>query len=111
MSHTMQKKFQYSDWILMSAFENKVEKTKKNTRLDTIMKPFNIDKRPIRDALRKKIVVTTTLIERIDSASIKKQMEDMDFDLPVSDALRLEIYQQHIELNNQTHSLYRLVKP
>ena len=111
MSHTMQKKFALSDWALMGAFENKVEKRKKNLRYDTVMKSFNINEREIRKGLNKKGQVSTTLIERIDSASIKKQMEEADLDLPISDALRLEIYQQHIEVDGQTHSLYRIIKP
>jgi len=111
MSNKMQKKFTYSDWVLMPAFETKVEKRKVNKRLDTLMKSFNIKERNIRQLLNSKAVIRTTLVERIDSASIKKQMEATDIDLPVSDAFRLEIYEQHIELEGQTHSLYRLVKP
>ena len=111
MSHTMQKKFAFSDWALMGAFENKVEKRKKNLRYDTLMKSFNIDERSIREGLNRKGLISTTLIERIDSASIKKQMDEADLDLPVSDALRLEIYQQSIEVDGQVHSLYRMIKP
>jgi len=112
MSHTMQQKFSHSDWVLMSAFEKKVERTKQRVKLDTLMKPFNIDNREIRQTLRQEAVITTRLIERIDAQSIKKQMEETsDLDLQISDAFRLEIYEQHIDLAGQTHSLYRLVKP
>jgi len=111
MSHTMQKKFALSDWALMGAFENRVEKRKKNLRFDTVMKPFNIQEHSIRTGLNKKGQVSTTLIERIDSASIKKQMDAADLDLPISDVLRLEIYQQHVEVDGQVHSLYRIIKP
>lgn len=111
MSNTMQKKFAFSDWALMAAFENKIEKRKKNLRYDTLMKAFNVDKRSIREGLKQKGLLSTTLVERIDSASIKKQMEALDLDIPVSDALRLEIYQQNIEVEGQVHSLYRIIKP
>jgi len=111
MSNKMQKKFTYSDWALMGAFENKIEKRKIRVNLSTTMKGFNIDKRPIRKSLNTQMIISTSLIERIDSASIKKQMEDSDLDLPVSEAFRLEIYQQNIEVEGQTHALYRVLKP
>jgi len=111
MSHKMQKKFAYSDWVLMAVFENKLEKTKKQLRFDNLTKDFNIKERSIRTALNKKGKIETILIERINSASIKKQMKEADLDLPVSEAFRLEIYKQNIDIDGQSHSIYRVVKP
>jgi len=112
MSYKMQGKFKHSDWALMSAFEHKLEKAKKNTGFDTLMKPFNIDKRDIRQGLSHKVSISANLVERINVADITNELEDESGEaLPSFDGFNLEVYQQHTQMEHETYSVYRVIKP
>ena len=112
MSYKMQKKFKNSDWVLMSAFEAKLEKVKKNTSFDALMKDFKIDKREIRKGLNQKTTISANLLERIDMADIAGEIADETGEVsPSIDGFRLEIYQQHTKIDNETYSVYRVIKP
>lgn len=112
MSHNMQMKFQYSDWVLMSAFESGVEETRKNLSFKTLMKSFNIDDDKIRKSLDKKAEVTTVLLSRIDAADIVKEIEKQsDLDIPVFEGLRLEVYAQKVQMEHEGYLIYRMIKP
>ncbi|HIC43750.1 MAG TPA: prepilin-type N-terminal cleavage/methylation domain-containing protein [Sulfurimonas sp.] len=112
MSYKMQSKFKYSDWVLMPVFETKLEKAKKNTNFDSIMKGFKVDKREIRKGLDKKVSISATLIERIDMADMASEIaEETGAIIPSFDGLRLEVYKQDISLEKETYSVYRVIKP
>mgnify|MGYP000138330591 CR=1 FL=1 len=112
MSYRMQEKFEKTDWPLMSAFELKVEEAKKNTRFDTTMKPFNIDEREIRVGLNKKFTLSASLLERIDLADITGELEgEFGESIPSIEGFRLEVYKQDLQMEHETYSVYRLIKP
>lgn len=112
MSYKMQTKFKHADWVLMSAFEAKLEKAKKNTSFDSLTKDFKIDKRDVRKGLNQKVSISANLIERIDMADIASTLTDETGEVgPSFDGLRLEIYQQHTKIDKQTYSVYRVIKP
>ncbi|MBE0499619.1 MAG: prepilin-type N-terminal cleavage/methylation domain-containing protein [Campylobacterales bacterium] len=112
MSHTMQMKFQYSDWILMSVFESDMEKTRKRVSFEALMKPFNINDDSIRKSLDKKAEITTALFGRIDASDIIKEMEKQsDRKIPVFEGLRLEVYAQNVQIEHEGYLIYRVIKP
>ena len=112
MSYKMQGKFQYSDWVLMAVLETKFEKAKKSTRFDKLMKPFNIDERSIRQGLNQNTKISMELAERLDAADISKGIEEESGAvMPVFEGLRLEVYKQYVEMDRETYSVYRVVKP
>ena len=112
MSYKMQGKFKNSDWVLMSAFEHKLEKAKKSTSFETLMKPFNIDKRDIRQGLNQKVNISAKLVERINIADITNELEDENGEsVPSFDGFRLEVYQQDTQMEHETYSVYRVIKP
>lgn len=112
MGHTMQKKFKHSDWVLIAVFESEVEKVTKNTRFDTLVKPFNIDKRPIREGLNHNVKITTDLVERIGAADITDEIEEQSSETrPIFEGLSLEVYKQNIQMEHETYSVYRVLKP
>lgn len=111
MSHNMQMKFQYSDWVLMSVFESDIEETRKRVSFETLMKPFNIDD-SIRKSLDKKAEITTALFGRIDAADIIKEIEEQsDLEIPVFEGLRLEVYVQNVQMEHEGYLIYRVIKP
>jgi len=112
MSYKMQGKFKHSDWVLISAFEHKLEKAKKNTRFETLVKPFNIDKRDVRQGLNHKVSISANLVERINVADITNELEDESGEaVPSFDGFRLEVYQQHTQMEHETYSVYRVFRP
>jgi len=112
MSYNMQKKFKNSDWVLMTAFEARLEKANKNTSFDSLTKDFNIDKREVRKGLNQKVTISANLVERIDMADMASTLEDETGEIaPSFDGLRLEIYQQHSKIDNETYAVYRVIKP
>lgn len=112
MSYKMQKKFKHSDWSLMAAFESKLEKVSKNTRFDTLTKPFNIDVRFIRQGLNHKVKISTDLVKRIQASDISKDIEEESSELtPLFEGFNLEVYQQNIQMEHESYSVYRMVKP
>jgi prepilin-type N-terminal cleavage/methylation domain-containing protein len=112
MSHNMQMKFQYSDWVLMSVFESDIEETRKRVSFETLMKPFNIDDDSIRKNLDKKAEITTALFGRIDAADIIKEIEEKsDLEIPVFEGLRLEVYAQNVKMEHEGYLIYRVIKP
>jgi len=112
MSYKMQDKFKYSDWILMPALENKLEKVKKRTRIESLMKPFNIDERDIREGLNQKITLSASLVERIDMEDITNALADeTGEEVPSFDGFRLEVYKQNMQMEHETYSVYRVIKP
>jgi len=112
MSYNMQKKFKNSDWVLMTAFEAKLEKAKKSTSFDSLTKGFNIDKREIRKGLNQKVIISANLIERIDMADIAGEIADETGETsPSIDGFRLEIYQQYTKIGDETYSVFRVIKP
>lgn len=112
MSYKMQGKFKNSDWALMSAFELKLEEVKKNTHFETVMKPFNIGEREIRSGLNQKLTLSASLVERIDLADITGELEDERGEsVPSFEGFRLEVYKQDLQMEHETYSVYRLVKP
>jgi Tfp pilus assembly protein PilE len=112
MSHNMQKKFQYSDWVLMSAFESNIEQTRRRISFETLMKPFNIDDDSIRKGLDKTAEMTTALFGRIDAADIIKEIEEQsDLEIPVFEGLRLEVYVQNVQMEHEGYLIYRVIKP
>lgn len=112
MSYKMQQKFKHSDWIMMAAFEPKLEKVTKNTRFDTLMRGFNIDKRPIREGLNHKVKISTTLKERINASDISKAIEEeSDESASLYEGFRLEVYEQNIHMGDESYSVYRVIKP
>lgn len=112
MSYKMQKKFKHSDWVLMAVFESELEKVTRNTRFDTMIKPFNIDKRSIREGLKHKVEITTDLVERIGSSDISKDIEEQSSEIvPLSEGFSLEVYRQNIQMEHETYSVFRVIKP
>ncbi len=112
MSYKMQGKFEHSDWALMSAFELKLEEVKNNTRFGTVMKPFNIDERDIRVGLDQKITLSASLIERINLSDITNELEDeLGESIPSFEGFRLEVYKQDLQMEHETYSVYRLIRP
>lgn len=112
MSHNMQMKFQYSDWVLMCVFESDIEETRKRVSFETLMKPFNIDDDSIRKSLDKKAEITTALFGRIDAADIIKEIEEQsDLEIPVFEGLRLEVYAQNVQMEHEGYLIYRVIKP
>lgn len=112
MSHNMQTKFQYSDWVLMSVFESNIEETRKLVSFETLMKSFNIDDNSIRNNLNKKAEITTALLTRIDASDIIKEIEEQsDLDIPVFEGLRLEVYVQKVQMEHEAYLIYRVRKP
>jgi len=112
MSYKMQGKFQHSDWALMSAFEHKLEKVKKRTSFNTLMKPFNIDKRDVRQGLNHKVTISADLVERINVADVTSDLEDVNGEaVPSFEGLNLEVYRQHTQMEHETYSMYRVIKP
>lgn len=112
MSHTMQKKFLYSDWVLMGAFESELEKVTKKTSFSNLMKPFNIDESSIRKTLNQKVQIDTELVERIDASDIAKEIEEQsNVEMPIFEGLRLETYQQKVQMEHDTYLIYRIIKP
>ena len=96
----------------MPVFETKLEKAKKNTNFDSIMKGFKVDKREIRKGLDEKVSISATLIERIDMADMASEIaEETGAIIPSFDGLRLEVYKQDISLEKETYSVYRVIKP
>ncbi|MDF1881906.1 prepilin-type N-terminal cleavage/methylation domain-containing protein [Sulfurimonas sp. MAG313] len=111
MGYKMQTKFHYSDWALMPAFENKLEKSKKSTHFETLVKSFNIDNKEIRAGLNQKVVISADLIERINMADITKELgDDTGTVIPSFDGFRLEVYKQHTKMKHETYSLYRVIR-
>ena len=111
LSDKMQKKFSHSDWPLMLAFEEELQKTDKSINFKTLMKPFSIQEREIRKNLDLKAGLRTELFSRIDASDMAKSVEEETQEIrPVLDALRLEVYQQSIDIDKQTYILYRVVK-
>ena len=111
MSYKMQGKFENSDWALMSTFESKLEEVKKNTRFDTLMKPFNIDEREIRVGLNQKLILSASLLERINLSDITSELEgEFGESIPSFDGFRLEVYKQDLKMEHETYSVYRLIK-
>jgi len=112
MSYKMQDKFKYSDWILMPALENKLEKVKKRTSFESVMKPFNIDERDIRKGLDQKITLSASLVQRIDMEDITNTLaDDTGIEVPSFDGFRLEVYKQDMQMEHETYSVYRVIKP
>ncbi|PHR54597.1 MAG: hypothetical protein COA44_12610 [Arcobacter sp.] len=112
MSYKMQTKFKNSDWVLMTAFEAKLEKASKNTSFGTLTKDFKIDKREIRKGLNQKVTISADLIGRIDMADIAGDIADETGEIaPSIDGFRLEIYKQHTKIAKETYSVYRVIKP
>jgi len=112
MSYKMQKKFKHSDWTLMAAFELKLEKVSKNTRFDTLTKPFNIDARPIRQGLNHKVKISTNLVKRIQASDISEDIANNTNNItPLFEGFNLEVYQQNIQMEHESYSVYRMVKP
>jgi prepilin-type N-terminal cleavage/methylation domain-containing protein len=112
MSYKMQEKFENSDWALMSAFELKLEEVKKNSRFETVMKPFRIDEREIRAGLNQKLSLSASLVERIDLSDITGELEgEFGESIPSIEGFRLEVYKQDLQMEHETYSVYRLVKP
>ncbi len=115
MSYKMHNKFKYSDWTLMAAFEHKLEKTTKNTSFSNLSKEFNIDERDIRNAFNVKTRISSEQFKRISASDMMKEIEDQAGEdegiNPIYDGLRLEVYQEHVDIQNETYSLYRILKP
>ena len=112
MSYKMQGKFQYSDWILMPILESKLEKVKKHTRIESLMKPFSIDERDIRAGLNQKVTLSASLIQRIDMEDITNALADeTGEEVPSFDGFRLEVYKQDMQMEHETYSVYRVIKP
>jgi prepilin-type N-terminal cleavage/methylation domain-containing protein len=111
MSHTMQMKFRYADWILMAAFEGEIEERKKQLSFETLMKPFSIDSDPIRKGLDKKAEISSALVARIDAGDMAKEIEEQsNLEIPVFEGLRLEIYAQKIQMEHESYLVYRVLK-
>lgn len=112
MSYKMQKKFKHSDWTLMAVFESELAKVTKNTHFDTMIKPFNIDKRSIREGLKHKVKISTDLVERIGSSDISKDIEEQYSEMvPLFEGFSLEVYRQNIQMEHETYSVFRVIKP
>jgi len=112
MSYKMQGKFKHSDWILMPALESKLEKVKKRTRIDSVMKDFKIDERVIRAGLNQKVTLNASLVERIDMEDITNALADeTGEEVPSFDAFKLEVYKQDMQMEHETYSVYRVIKP
>lgn len=112
MSYKMQNKFKYADWVLMSSFESKLEKSKKSTRFEALMKPFNISKRDIRKGLNQKVIISAELVERINVADVTQELEHESGEAVASfDGFRLEVYKQHMQMDHETYSVYRVIRP
>lgn len=112
MSYKMQTKFKHSDWVLMTAFESRLQKATKNTSFYTLMKDFKIDKAEVRKGLNQKVSISANLIERIDMADITGELADETGEIgPSVKGFRLEVYQQHIKIDQETYSVYRVIKP
>jgi len=112
ISRKMQKKFKHSDWPLIAVFESKLEKITKNTYFDTLVKPFNIDEDTVRKSLKHKVKINTELVERIDASDISEMIEDQSSELkPIFEGFRLEVYKQNIQMEHETYSVYRMIKP
>ena len=112
MSYKMQKKFKHSDWPLIAAFESKLEKVTKNTYFDTLVKPFNINERSVRKDLKHKVKVSTELVARINASDIAAEIEEESSELkPLFEGFRLEVYKQNIEMEHETYSVYRMIRP
>lgn len=112
MSYKMQKKFKHSDWVLMAVFESELEKVTKNTSFDSLLKPFNIDKRPIREGLIHKVKISTDLVERIGSSDISKDIEEQSSEVvPLFEGFSLEVYKQSIRMEHETYTVFRVIKP
>ncbi len=112
MSYKMQGEFQHSDWVLMAVNESPLEEVKKRTRFDTLMKSFNIDKRPIREGLNKKVEVGADLVQRINASDMSKEVaEESGETKPLFEGFRLEVYKQNIQIEDETYSVYRMIKP
>jgi len=111
MSYKMQTKFKHSDWVLISAFETKLEKSEKRSYLETLVKPFNIDEREIRAGLKDKVNIKANLLERINMSDITNELEgDNGETLPSFEGLRLEVYEQHTKIADESYSVYRVIR-
>jgi len=112
MSYKMQSKFEHSDWALMGAYEYKLEEVERNSRFDTVMKPFSINEREIRKGLNQKLTLSASLVERIELSDITGDLEDaLGQSIPSFDGFRLEVYKQDLQMDHEIYSVYRLVKP
>ena len=117
MGHVMQKKLQYADWVLIPAFEAKLDKVKTNTRFDTLTKGFNIDQREIRETLKAKATLSLDLVERINAADMMSAIEESapegeDENIqPIFEGFRLEVYEQVVKMEHESYRIYRIVKP
>ncbi len=112
MSYKMQKKFKHSDWVLMAAFESELEKVTKNTSFKTLVKPFNIDSRPIRQGLEHKVKISLDLVERINASDISKDIEEDSGEITsLFEGFKLEVYQQNIQMEHENYSVFRMIKP
>lgn len=112
MSQSMQKKFHYTDWVLMAAFEGELEKTSRQLSFETLMKPFAIENNTIRKSLDIKAEFSSELVMRIDAGDITEEIEEQsDLEVPVFEGLRLEVYAQKVQMEHEGYLIYRLIKP
>ena len=77
-----------------------------------MLKPFNIDKRPIREGLNHKVKISADLVERIKASDISKDIEEeSDESASLYEGFHLEVYRQNIQMEHETYSVYRVLKP